>query len=278
MHEQSPLGGQFFLGTIVGIQIHKKPVATHAQLEMGGIQTPFGSQSTRGRGVYGVGSVVRVQPGDNVGSQLELAWCPFVDPSHMKGKLSSPNHLSHLMGVIHFLRVQEQIPVLRPLEAGVQLGAIVLGQFGFRLGTVGQCSFIAMYEGIEKLLSPCQQVLLDHVSSNEVEFLSVMVVSIVPRIQQPYVPSNVDYVFNITDQIFCHEGDVGDGQSDQTHLPIGSHETNGSGQSVLETVGLVGGKLVLVVLAQERHVERMQGGERHGRFLFLVFFGVVVRA
>ena len=60
MHEQSPLGGQFFLGTIVGIQIHKEPVATHAQLEMGCIQGPFGGQSTRGGGVYGVGSGVRV--------------------------------------------------------------------------------------------------------------------------------------------------------------------------------------------------------------------------
>ena len=37
VHEQSPLGGQFFLGTKLDIQIHKKPVATHAQLEMGGI-------------------------------------------------------------------------------------------------------------------------------------------------------------------------------------------------------------------------------------------------
>ena len=37
MHEQSPFGGCFFLGTIVGIQIHKEPVATHAQFEMVGI-------------------------------------------------------------------------------------------------------------------------------------------------------------------------------------------------------------------------------------------------
>ena len=193
----------------------------------------------------------------------------------MKGKLSSPNHLRHLMGVIHFPRVQEQIPVLHPLEARVQLGSIVLGQFGFRLCAVGQCSFIAMYEGFEKLLSPCQRVLLDHVLSNEVEFLSVMEVSIVPRIQQPYMPSNVDYGFNITDQIFCHEGGVGDGQTDQSHLPIGSHETNGTRQPVFETAGCVVGKLLLVILAHERHVERMRRGERHGRFFF---FLVVARA
>ena len=186
----------------------------------------------------------------------------------MKGKLSSPNHLSHLMGVIHSLHVQEQIPVLRPLEARVQLGAIVLGQFGFRLCAVGQCSFIVMYEDFEKLLSPYQQVLLDHV-------LSVMVVSIVPRIQQPYMSSNVDYVFNVAEQIFCHEGGVGDGQTDQSHLPIGSHETNGTLQPVLETAGFVVGKLLLVILAHERHVERMRRGERHGRFFF---FLVVARA
>ena len=194
----------------------------------------------------------------------------------MKGKLSSPDHLRHLMGVIHFLRVQEQIPVLRPLEAGVQLGAIVLGQFGFRLGAVGQCSFVAMHDGFEKLLSRRQQVLLDHILSNVVECLSIMVVFLVRWIQQPCVPSNVHYGINIIDQIFCHEGDVGDGQSDQTHLPIGSYETNGAWQPVFETVGSIVGKLLLVILTHERHVERMRRGERHGRFLFLVFFSVVV--
>ena len=60
VHEQNPLGGQFFLGTKLDIQIRKEPVATHAHLELGRIQTPFGSQLTRYRGVCGVGGSVGV--------------------------------------------------------------------------------------------------------------------------------------------------------------------------------------------------------------------------
>ena len=60
MHEQSPLGIHFFLGTIVGIQFHKEPVATHAQLETVDIQDPQLGQSTGSGGVGGVGAIVSV--------------------------------------------------------------------------------------------------------------------------------------------------------------------------------------------------------------------------
>ena len=179
VHEQSPLGGQSFLGTIVGIQIHKEPVATHAQLEMGGIHGKELRQSTGGRGVGGVGTTVGVEDGDDAPIQFNPAWSPFFDKLHVKGKLSSKNRLRHLMGVIHILRVQEQIPVLRPLEAGVQLGAIVLGQFAGTLHTTNQVSFLAIYDGIEKIMSRVQQILLDHLISEEVDFFSEMVVSVV---------------------------------------------------------------------------------------------------
>ena len=156
VHEQSPLRVHFFLGTIVGIQIHKEPVATHAQLEMVGIHGKKLRQSTGGRGVGGVGAIVSVEDGDDALPQLNRPMTPIVDKLHVKGKLSSKNHLRHLMGVIHILRVQEQIPILCPLEAGVQLGAIVLGQFASTLHTIGQLSFVAMYDGLEKILSRVQ--------------------------------------------------------------------------------------------------------------------------
>ena len=175
------------------------------------------------------------------------------------------------MRVIHILRVQEQIPVPRPLEAGVQFGAIVLGQFAGTLHTIGQVLFVAMYDGTEKITARVQQVLLDHVHSHEVGFFSVMVVFVVRWIQQPYVPSNVEHDFGIPNQLLGHEGSVGDGQTDQSHLPIGAHEPDGTRQPVFETVGSIEGKLLFVVVTPERHVERRRRGERHGRFLFRVF-------
>ena len=272
VHEQSPNGVPFFLGTIVVIQIHKEPVATHAQLETVVIQDPQLGQLTGGRGVGGVGTIVRVEEGDDTPTQLKPTWSPFVDKLHVKGKLSSKNHLRHLTGVIHILRVQEQIPIPRPLEARVQLGTIVLGQFAGTLHTISQVSFVALYDGTEKIAARVQQVLLDHVNSHEVGFFSVMVVFVVRRIQQPYVPSNVEHDIRVDEQILGHEGSVGEGQTDQSHLPIGAHEPDGTRQPVFETEGSIVGKLLLVVVALERHVERMRRGERHGRFLFLVFF------
>ena len=176
------------------------------------------------------------------------------------------------MSVIHIPRVQEQMPVLRPLEARVQLGAIVLGQSAGTLHTMNQGSIVAMYDGIEKIVSRVQQLLLPQMHSHVVGFLSVMIVFLVPRIQQPYVPSNVQYDFIVGDQLLGLERGIGDGQTGQSHLPIGAHEPDGTRQAVFETVGSVVGKLLFVVFTQERHVERMRRGERHGRFLFRVFF------
>ena len=119
---------------------------------------------------------------------------------------------------------------------------------------------------------------MSQIPSHVVGFFSVMVVFLVPRIQQPYVPSKVEHDFSVADQLLGHERDVGDGQTSQSHLPIGAHEPDGTRQPVFETVGLVGGKLLFVVVTPERHVERMRRGERHGRFLFRVFFFVVARA
>ena len=272
MHEQTPFGSHFFLGTIVGIQIHKEPVATHAQLETIGNQGPQDRHLTGGRGVGGVGAIVRVEDRDDALIQLKPAWSPFLDKLHVKGKLSSKNHLRHLTGVIHILGVQEQISVPRPLEPGVQLGAIVLGQFAGPLHTMSQVLLVAIDDGIEKIMARVQQVLLDHVHSHKVGFLSVMVVFLVPWIQQPCVPSNVEHDIGVSDQSLGHERGVGDGHTDQSDLPIGAHEPDRTRQAVFETVGSVVGKLLLVVFTPERHVERMRRWERHGRFLFRVFF------
>ena len=58
VHEQRPLGAQFFRGTKLGIQIHKEPVATHAQLEMRSIHHPKHSLLTSLSGVCWIGDGV----------------------------------------------------------------------------------------------------------------------------------------------------------------------------------------------------------------------------
>ena len=136
---------------------------------------------------------------------------------------------------------------------------------------MGSCLIVASHEGFEKLLPRGQQVLRGHLFAQEGEFSALMVQSVVVGVQHALVPSHVQERILGGDKRFSHGRNVGQRQTDQPDLPIGAHEPNGTRQSVFETVGLVGGKLLLVILAQERHVERMQRGERHGRFLFLVF-------
>ena len=176
-----------------------------------------------------------------------------------------------MTGVIHIRGVQSQIPILGPLEGGVQLDAIVLGQLALGDDALGSCLIVASYEGFEKLLSRRQQVRGGHLIAQEGEFSALMVQSAVVGVQHAFVPSHVQEGILGRDKRFPHGRNVGQGQTDQSHLPIGSHEANGTRQSVFEMVGLIGGKLVLVVLTQESHVERMHRGESHGRFFFLFF-------
>ena len=86
------------------------------------------------------------------------------------------------------------------------------------------------------------------------------------------MPSHVQQGILDRDKAFPHDRDGGQGQTDQSHLPIRTHKSNGARQPVFETMGSVVGKLVLVVLAQEGHVERVRQRERHGLFFLVVLF------
>ena len=113
--------------------------------------------------------------------------------------------------------------------------------------------------------------------AQEGEFSALMVQLVVVGVQHALVPSHVQEGILARDKTFSHGWDVGQGQVDQAHLPIGPHEANGTRQPVFETMGFVVGKLLPVVLAQEGHVERVRRGERHGLFwLVVVFFFLVV--
>ena len=97
-----------------------------------------------------------------------------------------------------------------------------------------------------------------------------MVQSVVVGVQHAFVPLYVQQGILGSDKAFPHHRDGGQGQTDQSHLPILTHESNGARQPVFETMGLVVGKLVRVALTHEGHVERIRRGERH--VLFFVFF------
>ena len=256
----------------LGIQIHQAPVATHAHLEILTVHCPKRGSIQGVDDIHRVGNGIRAKFLDDIGSQTKHVRGRFHDPSHFQGQHFSPLHFGHLTRVIHIRSVQAQIPVLGPLEDGVQLGPIVLGQLALGDDALGSCLVVASYEGFEKLLSRRQQVRGGHLIAQEGEFSALMVQLDVVGVQHALVPSHVQEGILGRDERFSHGRNVGQGHTDQSHLPIGSHEANGTRQSVFETVGLIGGKLVLVILAQESHVERMQRRERHGRFFFLIFF------
>ena len=278
MHEQGPRRGEFFGGMKLGIQIHQEPIATHAQLEILAVHAPKRRSIQGVDDIHKVGNGIRAKFLDDIKSQTKHVRGGFHDPSHLQGQQFSPFHLGHLTRVIHIRGVQAQIPVLGPLEEGVQFDAIVLGQLALGDDALGSGLVVASHEGFEKLLSRGQQVRLGHLIAQEGEFSALMVQSVVVGVQHALVPSHVQERIPGGHKRFSHGRNVGQGHTDQPDLPIGAHEPNGTRQAVFETVGLVGGKLLFVVLAQERHVERMQRGERHGRFLFRVFFFVVARA
>ena len=137
----------------LGIQIHKSPVAAHAQQEILAIQRP-----KRGLipGVEDIGRFlngIRAKFLTHVGFQTKRARGRFDDPSHFQGQVFSPLHFGHLTRVIHIRSVQHQIPLARPLKGRVQLGAIVLGQLAFRDDAIGSFLIVASNEGFEKLFS-----------------------------------------------------------------------------------------------------------------------------
>ena len=278
VHEQGPRGGEFGGEMKLGIQIHKSPVVAHAQQEILTIHRPkrwlIPGVEDIGRG----GNGIRAKFLAYIGSQTKRARTRFDDPPHLQGQLFSPLHLGHLTRVIHIRSVQHQIPLARPLKGQVQLGTIVLGQLAFGDDAIGSFLLVASGEGFEKLMSRRQQVLSGHVLAQEGEFSTVMVQSVVVDVQHALVPSHVQQRILGRDKAFSHGRDGGQGQTDQAHLPIRTHKSNGARQPVFETMGLVVGKLVLVVLAQEGHVERMRRRQRHDLFLVVVFFLVAVMA
>ena len=127
VHEQGPRGGEFRGGMKLGIQIHKSPVAAHAQREILAVHWPkrrlIPGVEDIGRG----GNGIRAKFLTHAGSQTKRARTRFDDPPHLQGQLFSPLHFGHLTRVIHIRSVQHQIPLVRPLEGRVQLRTIVLG-------------------------------------------------------------------------------------------------------------------------------------------------------
>ena len=279
VHEQGARRSEFFRGMKLGIQIHHEPIATHAQLEILSVHAPK-RRSIQGIGdIRGVGNGIRAKFLDDIGSQTKHVRGGFHEPSHSQGQQFPPFHFGHLTRVIHIRGVQAQIPVLGPLEEGVQLDAIGLGQLALGDDALGSGLVVTSHEGFEKLLPRRQQVLGGHLIAQEGEFSALMVVVVVVGVQHALVPSHVQEGIHGGHKRFSHGRNVGQRHTDQSDLPIGAHEPNGTRQPVFETVGFIGGKLGLVVFTHERHVERMRRGERHGRFLFRVFFfWVVARA
>ena len=163
VHKQGPRGGEFGGGVKLRIQIHKSPVAAHAQQEILTIHRP------KRRSIHGVEDIGRVWNSirakflTHVGSQTKRARGRFDDPSHFQGQVFPPLHFGHLTRVIHIRSVRHQIPLGRPLKGRVQLGTIVLGQLAFRDDAIGSILIVASDEGFEKLLSRRQQGLSGHV-------------------------------------------------------------------------------------------------------------------
>ena len=100
-----------------------------------------------------------------------------------------------------------------------------------------------------------------------------MVQSVVVGVQHAFVPSHVQQGI-LAIKVFPHGRDGGQGQADQPHLPILTHESKGARQPVFETIGTVFRKLVRVALTHEDHVERIRRGKRH--VLFSFFFDDVM--
>ena len=263
VHVQGPRRGEFFRGMKLGIQIHQEPIANHAQLEILPVHAPKRRSIQGVDDIHGVGNGVRAKFLDDVGSQTKHVRGGFHEPSHPQGQQFSPFHLSHLARVIHIRGVQTQIPVLGPLEEGVQLDAIGLGQLALGEDALGSGLIVTSHEGFEKLLPRRQQVLGGHLIAQEGEFSALMVVFVVVGVQHALVPSYVQEGIHGGHKRFSHGRNVGQRHTDQPDLPIGAHEPNGTRQAVFETVGLVGGKLGLVVLTTQRHVEGGRRGEHH---------------
>ena len=277
VHERGPRGGEFCGRMKLGIQIHKSPVATHAQQEILAIHRPKRRLIPGVEDIDRGGDGIRAKFLTYIGSQTKRAQTRFDDPPHLQGQVFSPLHSGHLTRVIHIRSVQYQIPSVRPLKGGVQLDTIVLSQLTFGDDAIGSFSLVASDKGFEKLLSRRKQVLSGHVLTQE--FSALMVQLVVVGVQHAFVPSHVQQGILGRDKAIPHSWNGGQGQTDQAHLPIWTHKSNGTRQPVFETMGLVVGKLVLVVLTQEGHVERMRRGERHGLFfLVVVFFLVAVMA
>ena len=184
VHEQRPRRGEFFRGMKLGIQIHPAPVATHAHLEILTVHRPKRRSIQGIDDIHGVGNGIRAKFLDDIGSQTKHVRGRFHDPPHFQGQHFSPLHFGHLTGVIHIRRVQAQIPVLGPLEEGVQLDAIVLGQLALGDDVLGSCLVVASYEGFQKLLSRRQQVRGGHLIAQEGEFSELMVQLAVVGVQQ----------------------------------------------------------------------------------------------
>ena len=123
---------------------------------------------------------------------------------------------------------------------------------------MGSFLLVASNEGFEKLLSRRQQVLFGHVLAQEGEFSALMVQLVAVGVQYALVLSHEQEGILGRDKAFSHGRHGGQGQTDQSHLPIGPHEANGTRQPVFETIRVVVGKLLLVVLAQESHGERVR--------------------
>ena len=262
VHEQGSLGGKFFRGTKPGIQIHKSPVATHAHQEILTIRGPKRGSIPGVEDIRWVGDGVRVKLLDDVRSQCKPAVSvrrsiPFA------GQTFFPNTLWPL----DECNPPSPCSTPNPRPSSTRRWGTT---WSHRPRPIWFSPPHFWLEVFQKLLSRRQQVLLGHASSKEVVFLSIMVVSFVHSVPYAYVPSDVKQRIRGCDKTFPHGRDVGYGQTDQAHLPIGPHEANGTRQPVFETMGLVVGKLVLVVLAQESHVERMRRGERHDLFFLAV--------
>ena len=272
VHEQGPRGGEFGGGMNLGIQIHKSPVVAHAQQEILTIHRPKRRLIPGIEDIGRCGNGIRAKFLTHAGSQMKRDRGRFDDPSHFQGQLFSPLHFGHLTRVIHIRSVQHQIPLTHPLKGRVQLDAIVLGQLAFRDDVIGSFLIVASDKGFEKLLSRRQQVLSGHLIAQHGKFLTVMVQSVVVGVQDALVPSHVQQRIFGRDKAFPHYRDRRQGQTDQSHLPILTHKSNGARQPVFETMGMVVGKLVLVVLAQEGHIERVRRGKCHGLFFFVVVF------
>ena len=272
VQEQGPHRSEFFRGMKLGIQIHHEPIATHAQLEILPVHTPKRRSIESVGDIHRVGNGIRAKFLNDVRSQTKHVRGGFHEPSHFQGQQFSPFHFSHLTRVIHIRGVQAQIPVLGPLEEGVQLDAIVLGQLALGDDALSSGLVVASHEGFEKLLPRGQQVLEGHLIAQEGEFSALMVQSVVVGVHHALVPSYVQERIHGGHKRFSHGRNVGQRHTDQPDLPIGAHEPDGTRQAAFETVGFIGGKLGLVVFTHERHVERGRRGERHGRFLFRVVF------